>query len=187
MTDRFLEAYSIGLKLRTLRIGKRLTLSRLAAETKLSTALLSKLETNRMVPTLPTIAKICRVYGVGLGYFFADIEEHSLAITRKANLSSSGRSQPAIRTVPLHVQRPDANMTASIVEFSPGATTTRGGSGIKSEITAYVIDGMLEIDVGGEKEELQPGDCAVLNTSGLVIFGAQESTGCRALIVNVTI
>ena len=48
-----LEAYGIGTKLRGLRTRKRLTLSRLAAETGLSTALLSKLETDRMVPTLP--------------------------------------------------------------------------------------------------------------------------------------
>ncbi len=65
-----LEPYSIGMKLRTLRTQKHLTLSRLAAETGLSTALLSKLETDRMIPTLPTLANICRVYGVGLSYFF---------------------------------------------------------------------------------------------------------------------
>ena len=53
-----LEPYCIGLKLRSLRTQKRLTLSRLAAETGLSTALLSKLETDRMIPTLPTLATI---------------------------------------------------------------------------------------------------------------------------------
>ena len=47
-----MEPYSIGLKLRALRTQKRLTLARLAAETGLSTALLSKLETDRMIPTL---------------------------------------------------------------------------------------------------------------------------------------
>ena len=50
-----LEPYCIGMKLRSLRTQKRLTLSRLAAETGLSTALLSKLETDRMIPTLPTL------------------------------------------------------------------------------------------------------------------------------------
>ena len=63
-----LEPYCIGLKLRSLRNSKRLTLSRLAAETRLSTALLSKLETDRMIPTLPTLATIARVYGVGMDY-----------------------------------------------------------------------------------------------------------------------
>jgi len=66
-----LESYCIGLKLRTLRTQKRLTLARLAAETGLSTALLSKLETDRMIPTLPTLATISRVYGVGMTHFFS--------------------------------------------------------------------------------------------------------------------
>jgi transcriptional regulator with XRE-family HTH domain len=97
-----LEPYSIGMKLRTLRTQKHLTLSRLAVETGLSTALLSKLETDRMIPTLPTLANICRVDRVGLSYFFADAAKHTLAITRKAHLIGNGRSQEAVKQVLLH-------------------------------------------------------------------------------------
>ena len=52
-----LNIYSIGLKLRTLRNEKRLTLTALARETGYSTALLSKLETGNMVPTLQTLER----------------------------------------------------------------------------------------------------------------------------------
>src|SRR3954466_1168431 len=91
-----LEPYCIGMKLRALRTKKRLTLSRLAAETGLSTALLSKLETDRMIPTLPTLATICKVYGVGLSHFFCEPERHALSITRKAHLQGNARSsEPA--------------------------------------------------------------------------------------------
>src|SRR6202035_3202302 len=86
-----LEPYCIGLKLRSLRTQKRLTLSRLAAETGLSTALLSKLETDRMIPTLPTLATISRVYGVGMSYFFSEPSRHSLSITLKVHLQGKGR------------------------------------------------------------------------------------------------
>ena len=88
-----LEPYSIGMKLRSLRTQKHLTLSRLAVETGLSTALLSKLETDRMIPTLPTLANICRVYGVGLSFFFSDAAKHTLAITRKAHLLEAGEAR----------------------------------------------------------------------------------------------
>src|SRR5579863_2282091 len=97
-----LEPYSIGMKLRTLRTQKHLTLSRLAAETKLSTALLSKLETDRMIPTLPTLATISRVYGVGLSHFFAEPARHTLSITRKAHLKGNGRGTEQVRVTPLH-------------------------------------------------------------------------------------
>ena len=73
-----LAPYCIGAKLRSLRMERRLTLAQLAAETGLSTPLLSKLETDRMVPTLATLATICRSYGVGLGHFFRDPAEPSL-------------------------------------------------------------------------------------------------------------
>lgn len=75
-----LAPYCIGAKLRSLRLNKRLTLARLAEETGLSTALLSKLETDRMVPTLATLATICHVYGVGLGHFFCDAVEGSRSV-----------------------------------------------------------------------------------------------------------
>jgi transcriptional regulator with XRE-family HTH domain len=75
-----LTPYCIGAKLRSLRRERRLTLAQLAAEAGFSTALLSKLETDRMVPTLATLATICRVYGVGLGHFFCDAAEQSLSL-----------------------------------------------------------------------------------------------------------
>ena len=98
----FIEPYCIGMKLRSLRTQKRLTLSRLAEETGLSTALLSKLETDRMIPTLPTLATISRVYGVGMSYFFAEPAHHSLSITRKAHLQGNSRGPEAVKTTPLH-------------------------------------------------------------------------------------
>ena len=119
-----LEPYSIGMKLRTLRTQKHLTLSRLAAETGLSTALLSKLETDRMIPTLPTLANICRVYGVGLSYFFADPVKHTLAITRKAYLVGNGRSQEVVKAGIAAPSNTNARLVARMIEYPPGANGT---------------------------------------------------------------
>jgi transcriptional regulator with XRE-family HTH domain len=98
---RSLDAYSIGPKLRALRQQKGLTLSRLAAETGLSTVLLSKLETDRMIPTLPTLATISGVFGVGLSFFFAEPTRHRVSITRKANLVEHERAMGALKSTPL--------------------------------------------------------------------------------------
>src|SRR6516225_317129 len=96
-----LQTYALGMKLRALRTQKKLTLSRLATETGLSTALLSKLETDRMIPTLPTLATICRVYGVGLSHFFCEPERHTLSITRRAHLQGTARHSEQARFIPL--------------------------------------------------------------------------------------
>src|SRR5208283_3793493 len=125
----FLEPYSIGMKLRALRTQKRLTLARLAAETGLSTALLSKLETDRMIPTLPTLATISRVYGVGMSYFFKEPSHHSLSITRKAQLLGQDRGTEQLRKTALNavgesspLTSPDATesgpkLVAQLIEF----------------------------------------------------------------------
>src|SRR6266536_2525667 len=67
-----LERYSIGEKLRSMRLRKSMGLVELGKHTGLSAALLSKLERGKLFPTLPTLLRIAMVFGVGLDYFFTD-------------------------------------------------------------------------------------------------------------------
>src|SRR5437660_5707687 len=64
--------YSIGEKLRALRLRKSMGLVELGKHTRLSAGLLSKLERGKLFPTLPTLLRIAMVFGVGLDYFFTD-------------------------------------------------------------------------------------------------------------------
>jgi transcriptional regulator with XRE-family HTH domain len=178
-----LEPYSIGMKLRTLRTQKHLTLSRLAVETGLSTALLSKLETDRMIPTLPTLSNICRVYGVGLSYFFTEATKHTLAITRKAHLAGNGRGQEAVKQVPLHAITGDAKLVARMVEYPPGVAgiMTEAGRNVCSVV--YVLEGKLQLDAGGMHEALEAGDCVYIDTEMAIAWSAGGTSRCRALVV----
>jgi transcriptional regulator with XRE-family HTH domain len=178
-----LEPYSIGMKLRTLRTQKHLTLSRLAAETGLSTALLSKLETDRMIPTLPTLANICRVYGVGLSHFFSDATKHTLAITRKAHLVGNGRGQEASKQIPLHALTADGRLFASILEYPSGAAGILSEVGRSECLVVYVLEGKLHLDSGGMHEVLEIGDCAYVDSDMAMAWSAGDSGRCRALVV----
>lgn len=178
-----LEPYSIGMKLRTLRTQKHLTLSRLAVETGLSTALLSKLETDRMIPTLPTLANICRVYGVGLSYFFADAAKHTLAITRKAHLIGNGRSQEAVKQVLLHALNTHARLMARMIEYPPGATGVMSEVGQSVCSVVYVLEGELQLDSGGMHEVLETGDCAYMDSDMAIAWSAGGTERCRTLVV----
>ena len=169
-----LEPYSIGMKLRTLRTQKHLTLSRLAAETGLSTALLSKLETDRMIPTLPTLATICRVYGVGLSYFFSEATKHTLAITRKAHLVGNGRSQEAAKQIPLHALSVDARLIARIMEYPAGAAAMLSEVGRSECSVVYVLEGKLHLDSGGMHEILETGDCAYVDSDMAMAWSAGD-------------
>jgi transcriptional regulator with XRE-family HTH domain len=178
-----LEPYCIGMKLRTLRTQKHLTLSRLAVETGLSTALLSKLETDRMVPTLPTLSNICRVYGVGLSYFFSEPAKHTLAITRRAHLGGNGRAQEMVRQILLHAVTADTKLVAKMVEYPPGVTGTMTEAGRLLCSVVYVLEGELHLDSGGLHEVLEAGDCVYLDTEMAIAWSAGGTSRCRALVV----
>ena len=178
-----LEPYSIGMKLRTLRTQKHLTLARLAVETGLSTALLSKLETDRMIPTLPTLSNICRVYGVGLSYFFAEPAKHMLAITRKAHLTENGRGSEGVKHIPLHAVTSATKLVARMVEYPSGVTGLMSEAGHPICSVIYVLEGRLHLDGGGMHEVLEAGDCVYIDSEMAIAWSAGGSSRCRALVV----
>jgi transcriptional regulator with XRE-family HTH domain len=177
-----LEPYCIGLKLRSLRTQKRLTLSRLAAETGLSTALLSKLETDRMIPTLSTLATICRVYGVGLSHFFAEPARHSLSITRKAHLQASARGPEAVKVTPLN-DAEGAHIRAQMIEFPPGGSSVAMNVPRQANGLLYVLEGKLRLDAGGLHEVLEAGDCICMESEMPLAWSAADKRRCRVLAV----
>ena len=76
-----LKPYTIGEKIRTLRLKKSMGLVELGKHTGLSAALLSKIERGKLIPTLPTLMRIAMVFAVGLEFFFTDERKrHVLAI-----------------------------------------------------------------------------------------------------------
>ena len=178
-----LEPYSIGMKLRTLRTQKHLTLSRLAVETGLSTALLSKLETDRMIPTLPTLSNICRVYGVGLSYFFNEATKHTLAITRKAHLAGNGRGQEAMKFVSLHAVTATDRLIARMVELPASVSGMMSEAGRPVCAVVYVLEGKLQLDAGGMHEALDAGDCVYLDSEMAIAWSAAGGERCRVLMI----
>lgn len=92
---RFLNPYDFGKKIRDLRLRKKISLVDLGKHTGLSASMLSQLENGKLVPTLPTLARISMVFDVGLDYFFAD--------QRKSRMLSLVRKEDRIR----FPERPD--------------------------------------------------------------------------------
>jgi transcriptional regulator with XRE-family HTH domain len=180
----YLEPYCIGMKLRALRTQKRLTLSRLAAETRLSTALLSKLETDRMIPTLPTLATISRVYGVGMSHFFNEPGHHTLSITRRAHLLGNGHGAEPVVSIPLNATTGSSSLQAEMIEVPGGGTDAlchrdeRETCGL-----IYVLEGRLQLDAGSLHETLETGDCAFIESQMPLGWSAGGNNRCRVLCV----
>jgi len=183
LARRSLEPYSLGTKLRDLRTRKRLTLSRLATETGLSTALLSKLETDRMIPTLPTLAIISRVFGVGLSHFFQESRRHSLSITRKAHLETGSAWHDAVRRIPLLPPLKSPALAAEVIELAGDGSPYSPAPGNCITCLVYVIDGQLGLESDGTKEVLAAGDCAFIESEASFVWRAAGKTTCRLLTV----
>ena len=84
--EKGLSEYAIGAKIRSLRLKKKMGLVELGKHTGLSPALLSKIERNRLFPTLPTLLRIALVFSVDLAFFFAGAREKPVvAVVRKAH------------------------------------------------------------------------------------------------------
>ena len=80
-----LETYRIGPKVRVLRTAKAMGLAQLGDHTGLSAGMLSKIERNQVVPTLPTLLRIAMVFGVGLEHFFDEGDAPVLEVVRAKN------------------------------------------------------------------------------------------------------
>ena len=75
---RLLSSYEIGRKLKQLRMRKKIALTELGRHTGLSASMISQLENGRLVPTLPTLARIAMVFDVGMEYFFGSKRKEGL-------------------------------------------------------------------------------------------------------------
>src|SRR5262252_657217 len=114
--------YSIGEKLRTLRLRKSMGLVELSKHTGLSAALLSKLERGKLFPTLPTLLRIAMVYGVGLDYFFTDERKRRVVSVVRKEERVRLPERPGTQEVPyffecLDYRATERKLSAYVAEF----------------------------------------------------------------------
>src|SRR6201993_3324942 len=114
--------YSIGEKLRTLRLRKGMGLVELGKHTGLSAALLSKLERGKLFPTLPTLLRIAMVYSVGLEYFFTDERKRRVVSVVRKEDRVRFPERPGTQEVPyffecLDYKATERKMSVFVAEF----------------------------------------------------------------------
>jgi len=121
---RALAPYELGKKLRQLRLRKKIALVDLGKHTGLSPSMLSQLENGKMIPTLPTLARIAMVFDVGMEHFFGEKRQHRLfAIVRAAERmrfpERADAPTPSYFFESLTFSSQGKGMQAYLVEFPP--------------------------------------------------------------------
>jgi transcriptional regulator with XRE-family HTH domain len=185
-----LSRYSIGEKLRALRLGKSMGLVELGKHTGLSAALLSKLERGKLFPTLPTLLRIALVFGVGLEYFFADERKRrSIGIVRREERMRFPE-RPGMQDVPYYFECLDYRSTERKLSAFFGEFQDLTAEKIKPHQHAgveflYVLKGSLTLKIASDEYILEAEDAVYFDSAVLHSYRRRGAKPCTAVIVTV--
>lgn len=160
-----IDGKNFGAKVRTLRKQKRLTLAALAEKTGRSVSLISQIETGNVSPSFSSMQIIAEALGVTLGRMISDetLDEGGeffiLEPAARKILLTQGevKHQLLSRGLPLPFE-------FNIVEVPAGTSTGDMYSHAGAEC-GLLLEGVLEVEVNGKVNRLQPGDSITLKSS----------------------
>lgn len=183
-----LRPYQIGPKLRNLRLKKSMGLVELGKHTGLSPALLSKLERDKLFPTLPTLLRIAMVFSVGLDYFFTDERKrHIVSLVRKDERiklpERPGTSEVAYHFESLDFKSNERRTNAFLAEFEPLPLEKLKPHQHPGSEFLHVTKGKLGLKIGLDDYELEAGDSMYFDPAVPHMYRRVGKTSCQALIV----
>ncbi|HWZ77109.1 MAG TPA: XRE family transcriptional regulator [Candidatus Sulfotelmatobacter sp.] len=182
--------YSIGEKLRSLRLRKSMGLVELSKHTGLSAALLSKLERGKLFPTLPTLLRIAMVYSVGLEYFFSDERKRRVVSVVRKEDRVRFPERPATQDVPyffecLDYKATERKMSVFVAEFqeiAPEKLRPHQHPGVE---LLYLMKGSLTIKIGGEEFSLEAEDAIYFDSAVQHSYRRRGQKQCTGVIITV--
>lgn len=193
MTDTIsdgLARYSIGEKLRSMRLRKSMGLVELGKHTGLSAALLSKLERGKLFPTLPTLLRIAMVFGVGLDYFFTDERKRRIVGVVRREERVRFPEKPAVHDVQYYFECLDYRATerklsaflADFQEIPLEKLKPHQHAGVEF---LYVMKGSLAIKIGSEELLLEAEDAIYFDSAVPHSYRRRGSKPCTGVLVTV--
>ena len=185
-----LNRYSIGEKLRTLRLRKSMGLVELGKHTGFSAALLSKIERGKLFPTLPTLLRIAMVFGVGLDYFFTDERKRRVISLVRKEERVRFPERPGTHDVPYYFECLDYRATerklsaffAEFQEIAPEKLKPHQHPGIEF---LYLLKGSLTLKIGSEEFLLEAEDAIYFDSAVQHSYRRRTAKPCTAMIITV--
>jgi transcriptional regulator with XRE-family HTH domain len=184
-----LKHYSIGRKMRRLRLRKSMGLVELGKHTGLSPALLSKLERDVMYPTLPTLMRIAMVFSVGLESFFEQEPKPVLEIVRRRDRirfpDAPDESNAAYHFESLDFPIPNRPLNTYYAEFEAlrqSAARPHEHPGVEF---LYAISGRIALTINQEDHELTAGDAIYFDSSVPHSYRRIGNRRSSALVVTI--
>lgn len=185
-----LDRYSIGEKLRTLRLRKSMGLVELGKHTGLSAALLSKLERGKLFPTLPTLLRVALVFGVGLDYFFTDERKRRVVGVVRKNERVRFPERPGTPDVSyffecLDYRTTERKLSAFLADFQDVPAEKLKSHQHAGVEFLYVVQGSLGMKIGSEEYLLEAEDSIYFDSAVQHSYRRLGANRCTAVIVTV--
>ena len=186
--ERILSSYEVGAKLRQLRLKKKIALTDLGKHTGLSASMISQLENGRLVPTLPTLARLAMVFDVGLDHFFSlRKRRRPFSIVRAEERmrfpDRPGSPKPAYFFECLAFATQEKSLQAYTAEFpnrESGEVEEHFHEGAEF---VHVLEGSLGIRYEGEEHLLKVGDSVYFDSSEPHSYRGASPVPARAVII----
>ena len=171
----------IGPRVRAARRLRAMTLNDLAAVTGYSASLLSRVENEKTVPSIPTLLRLSKALDVDLVSFFKG--DGDTAVLSKPHQRQRLKGLPYSHETELEilVSRAEGRLLeAFLVKLGPDG---HGGKPVSHEgkELGYVIEGRLELTVAGRTYVAEPGDSFHFPTN-LEHSYRNASSGTTALV-----
>lgn len=188
--QRALSSYELGQKLRQLRLRKKIALTDLGKHTGLSPSMLSQLETGKMIPTLPTLARIAMVFDVGLEHFFDDRKRKKMfnvvrAAERIRFPERADAPIPAYFFECLAYSAQGKGIQAYLAQFPPLDGKQKHEHFHEGSEFLYIVEGTLSIHLQDEDHQLEAGDSVYFDSSEPHAYRGLGPEGCKAVVITV--
>lgn len=182
--------YSIGEKLRTLRLRKSMGLVELGKHTGLSAALLSKLERGKLFPTLPTLLRIAMVFGVGLDYFFTDDRKRRVVGVVRRQERVRFPERPGMQDVPyyfecLDYRATERKLSAYLADFQEVPAAKQKPHQHAGVEFLYLLKGSLALKIASDEFVLEADDAIYFDSGILHSYIRRGAKPCVGVIVTV--
>jgi transcriptional regulator with XRE-family HTH domain len=185
-----LRPYSIGEKIRGLRLKKGMGLVELGKHTGLSAALLSKLERGKLFPTLPTLLRIALVFSVGLEFFFTDERKRRTVAVVRAKDRVRFPERPGISDVSyffecLDYPATEKKLNAFLADFQEIASEKNRPHHHPGVEFLYLFTGTLHMKIASEEYELEGGDSIYFDSAVQHSYRRVGDQRCQGVIVTL--
>lgn len=176
----------IAQRLKALRIDRGWSLDELSGRSGVSRATLSRLENSAISPTTSMLGKLCAAFGLTLSRLMHMAEDGFTPLIRLKD--QTVWSDPEISFRRRAVSPPAQTLAGEVIEgeIGPGTRIDYDRSpkhGLEHHLV--LLEGQLEITVGGQSHELKAGDCLRYQLFGPSSFATPKKIPARYLIFMV--